>query len=365
MIRRILPLTLLSLACSSADSDEVDLAELEAPGPHGVGFMSFDITYDAPPDATPRTTHTFVWYPAAKDATGEHPIYTLKTSEVAITDAAPLDLGPLPVVMFSHGSQAYGAAMSHLMEHLASHGFLVVAPTHVGNTFTDGADRTTDIYYLRMHDITQTYDAMLALDASHPLAGLAGPNVAVSGHSFGAYTSFALAGAKHAVDELDAECTAGTASPGYCSELDDTARGLFRAGFEDDRFKAVISVDPGDFGLFKAAGVASVDVPVLHIVAEASGHAPNDPSTDGYWTSLSNPKDARVLLLGGDHNDFVDSCGEGFDLRCSNLRPQRVLPPTRVVSLAFLRSVLLGESAYDAVFGSDLSVSELFEITRH
>jgi predicted dienelactone hydrolase len=359
MIRRFLPLLLIAGACSGTEPEPVDVEALDRAGPHGVGFMSFDVTYDAPPMDAPRTTHTFVWYPAAPDAAGEHPIYTLKTSEVAVTDAAPKDLGGgLPVVMFSHGSQAYAAAMSHFMEHLASHGFLVVAPTHVGNTFADGADRTTDIYYLRMHDIRGAYDAMRALPADHPLAGLAGTDVAISGHSFGAYTSFALAGATHAVDELDAKCVAGTASPGYCSELDDAARGLFRAGFEDDRFSAVISVDPGDFDLFTRVGVANVDVPVLHMVAELSGE-------DRYWPALSDARDVRMMLKDGEHNDFVDACGAGLEIRCSDLRPERVFRPVRVMGLAFLRAVLLGETGLEPVLAGHLTISELVEISTH
>src|SRR5262245_59492662 len=41
------------------------------------------------------------------------------------------DGGPYPVVVFSHGFSANAVWYSHLPEHLASHGFVVVAPEHV------------------------------------------------------------------------------------------------------------------------------------------------------------------------------------------------------------------------------------------
>ena len=45
-------------------------------------------------------------------------------------NAVPIDSGPVPTVIFSHGGFAYRQSNSALMEHLASHGYLVLSITH-------------------------------------------------------------------------------------------------------------------------------------------------------------------------------------------------------------------------------------------
>lgn len=349
---------LLMLAACGEPQVEVDT--LDAPGPYAVGVRTLEVEYRPPLTLETRTLQTVVWYPA-EAAEGERPFYVLRSSEVATIDAPPLTLGPRPVVVFSHGHQAYAAAMSRIMEHLASHGYVVIAPTHTGNTFLDGDNRETDIYYLRTYDLKAALDHVAGLGDG--LSALVSETRVVAGHSFGAYTAFAVAGAEYPVDDLDDGCAAGTVSSGYCSTLDDEKRELFAAGFEDDRFSAVLSYDPGDFGLFGEAGVAKVDVPTLHVVAEISGHPVGDPAADDYWRSLNHPDDFRFLLKGGDHNDFTDACEAGLDVRCSTLIPERVWSATRIYTLAFLDGVVLGEPGYEDILSGAAEVSSLAEVT--
>ncbi|HUD17506.1 MAG TPA: hypothetical protein VMQ59_09590, partial [Acidimicrobiales bacterium] len=61
--------------------------------------------------------------------------------------------GPFPVVLFSHGYGGYPEQSSFLTDHLATWGFVVVAPDHrsrdlkavVGNTTGQGQDDVTDL----------------------------------------------------------------------------------------------------------------------------------------------------------------------------------------------------------------------------
>lgn len=352
------PIAALTLvACGET---RVDVSTLDVAGPYAVGVRIVEVTYTPPLTTSERKLSTVVWYPA-EASEGERPFYVLRSSESATLDAPPLTIGPRPVVVFSHGHQAYAATMSHIMEHLASHGYVVIAPTHTGNTFLDGDNRETDIYYLRTYDVKAAVEHIEGLDDG--LSALLSDTRVIAGHSFGGYTAFAIAGAEYPVAELDAGCAAGTVSRGYCSTLDDDKRALFAAGFEDDSYAAVLSYDPGDFGLFGEAGVGKIDVPVLHVVAEKSGNAPGDPNADDYWRSLSNPNDVRWLLLGGDHNDFTDACEAGLEIRCSMLIPERVFSPTRVYTLAFLDGVVLGEPGYEGILSGEVEVSSLAEVT--
>lgn len=42
--------------------------------------------------------------------------------------AAPTDAGDFPLLLFLHGYLLYNSFYSHLLKHIASHGFIVVAP---------------------------------------------------------------------------------------------------------------------------------------------------------------------------------------------------------------------------------------------
>jgi predicted dienelactone hydrolase len=334
---------------------EVDVAELSEPGPHAVGYRTYSIEYMPPLAAEPRRTFVLVWYPALPSE-GERPFYTLRTSEVAVVDAPPADLGPLPVTVYSHGHQSYAASLSHLAEHLASHGFITIAPTHTGNTFVDGDNRDTDIYYLRSLDVKAALDHFESL-AGDPLAGRFGDEIAMTGHSFGGYTTFALAGASFPIDELTAACEAGTGKESFCSTMTPDKAELFRAGLAEPRFDAAVTVDPADFDLFGAEGVGRIEVPVLHMIADVS------TPEDRYWPALEGDEDVRLRLIDGDHNDFIDTCSTGITVRCSNLDPAKVWLPVRVYTLAFLKKNLLGEEGFDAILDGDEPVSSLVEVT--
>ncbi len=351
-VKRLLPLALVASACGPT---AVDVASLSDPGPYAVGYRTYTVEYTPPLATEPRRTFVLVWYPA-EPSEGERPFYTLRTSEVAVVDAPPADLGPRPVVVYSHGHQSYAASFSYLMEHLASHGFIAIAPTHTGNTFIDGDHRETDIYYLRSLDVKASLDYFEALSGD-PLSGRFGPKKAMTGHSFGGYTTFALTGATYPIDALTAGCDAGDGNDGFCSTLTPDKAELFRGGFEDRRFSAAVTVDPGDFELFTADGVARVDVPVLHMIADIS--TPQDP----FWPALHGPDDVRMRLIGGDHNDFIDTCSTGITVRCSDLDPAKVWLPVRVYTLAFLRKVLLEEEGLDPILQGKTPVSPLIELT--
>jgi predicted dienelactone hydrolase len=91
-----------------------------------------------------------VWYPA-RGAGGED---------------APVRRGRHPVIVFSHGSCGLPTESTYYTTALASRGFVVVAPTHPGNTADDGLATCIGMFVdsalNRFPDVQTTIDAILA-----------------------------------------------------------------------------------------------------------------------------------------------------------------------------------------------------------
>ncbi|MCU1499482.1 MAG: hypothetical protein JWM47_3435 [Acidimicrobiales bacterium] len=215
-------------ACSSSDSDapspsttapasvtttageRADAAYADE-GPNQVGVTSF---------ALDDGRRVVSWYPAA-DSAADQPTETFDIAGLlspALQSQIPADKrpqyeidahpgaeqatgGPYPVVLFSHGFAGFPEQSADLVTHLASWGFVVVAPDHVERSLSGllgvaakGVPELTDTEVL-----SRSLDAAVAdaeRDAS-PLHGLLDlDHVAVAGHSAGAGAAYEAASAE-------------------------------------------------------------------------------------------------------------------------------------------------------------------------
>lgn len=165
-----------------------------------------------------------IWYPS--DVSGPADIYDLRAwlpddYNAAIAQDAPTTYtttasrdvpasadGPFPVVLFSHGFAAYRLQSSFLTAHLATWGYVVVAPDHpergLKQVLTDLASVTPgdgrDVIALKAG-----YEAALLASATpgDKLEGkLDASKLALSGHSAGGAASIALAADAALTDKL-------------------------------------------------------------------------------------------------------------------------------------------------------------------
>jgi predicted dienelactone hydrolase len=292
----MLPTIVLLLGCDGDDNElppGFSLSDWSEPGPFRVGYREEQVVWQEPPlQAEPRTLPLAVWYPTQAE-TGLPVRYQGLFDAPGVLGEAPPVEDPAPLLVFSHGHQAFSQASSFLMQHFASHGWWVVAPDHTGNTTFDGPDRETSIYWQRPLDLSWVLDHA---EASMPLDG----TVVVSGHSFGGYTAHALGGARYSAEAL-AGCDDGT---DFCSTMTAEQEMRLQEGFLDPRVQALVSMAPGDWRLF-ADGLAEIGVPVLLMTGGL------DPGTDGdpIWQDLDHPDDVRVHIPQGGHNVFTDLSG--------------------------------------------------------
>jgi predicted dienelactone hydrolase len=210
-----LGLTLLSAIvwiglAGCAGNDTVESAAPADPlaaGPYPVGVTRIEL-YDADRD---RILLTEIWYPAAESVRGLPPapaesylppeLAALTANAtiplVAVRDVPVADDGPYPLVEFSHGNGGIRFQNTFQMEHLASHGFIVAAPDHPGNTFFSNSGTGAEHAANRPLDMIFLADELVRLsdEDGSPFEGWvdSGKGFGVTGHSFGAFTSLAVA----------------------------------------------------------------------------------------------------------------------------------------------------------------------------
>lgn len=264
-------------------------------GPYDVGVQTITVI-DAERD---RTFFVDVWFPLAPGTSGELIEYTFVTGDyfesARALDVEPTDAssdGPFPLVVYSHGSGGLRYLHSDYTETIASHGYVVAAPDHPGNTAIERvlgtpAD-TASIAIDRPLDVIEVLDELLGgRGQAAPFLELIDPErIALTGHSFGGYTAYAVAGGVESAD--------GGVEP-------------------DPRIDALIPLAPavgdgGDGSLLSSSQLASIDQPTLIIAGTDDTTTPVDPNVETPWNASSASPHYRLELVGAEHQTFTDLC---------------------------------------------------------
>lgn len=329
-----------------------------AAGPHGVGYRVVEITYDRPDDGAPRTLRTALWYPT-DDEPGTPPSYFGIFPRPGIAaDATPSLDESLPVLVYSHGHYGYAEASGFLVEHFASHGWLVVAPDHTGNTLSNnGTPRDTAIYHLRAADISASLDWLEGLGSDDPIGAMASDRIIATGHSFGGFTTLTLLGATFDPARLDGCESDPDAGGEFCSTWSETQRDLLEAGGRDDRIIAGFTMAAGNFGELGADGVGAVETPVLQITGGMDTDVRNETNGDPIWEAFPAGSAIRVNLPRGCHQTFAIGCGLPGELETE--LGYRIV---NTYALAFAEWQARGAEGYAAILDGTEEVSEEAEV---
>jgi predicted dienelactone hydrolase len=229
----------LPFAAASADA----APDPKDAGPYPVGVRTFalddDLRLEEQADGTllPRHLPLEVWYPAKESARDD------ESETMRLFDALPLDLrvgltpedlgavatiavrdAPAradgeryPLVVFSHGKGGIRLQSNFYTAYLASHGYVVVAPDHTGDTIVEllrevketgdiQADSTLEALANRPEDVIAVLDLLddvLRADDGADIADVVDlDRVGLTGHSFGALTSFIVATKDFRIDAV-------------------------------------------------------------------------------------------------------------------------------------------------------------------
>ncbi|CCM63696.1 hypothetical protein BN381_290055 [Candidatus Microthrix parvicella RN1] len=349
----ILTLSVLIVGCSSGEdgSDGGSAQPTAGPSTTAAADLGTDPAYAEPGPAQVGTTafklddgrRVQAWYPAA-DSAAELPTEQFDIAgllspelqsqipadkrpmyEIAAHPAAdPGADGPYPVVMFSHGFAGFPEQSADLVTHLASWGFVVVAPDHVERSLSGQLGVAAKGVTPREDPevLSASLDAALALKGS-PLTGLLDESkVTVAGHSAGAGAAYREASADPRVKAFIAYSVGNR--PGEKKPPVPKVPGMVMAGTDDGIIPPAASQEIFD----------GMNPPKYFVSIDGAGHLVF----------------SDICLIGRDQGGLVGLIGEvGLDLPESMTRlasdgcedgqldPAKAFPAIDHLSVAFLR----------------------------
>lgn len=261
--------------------------------------------------------------------------------------SAPLTGGALPIILFSHGFGSSMDGYAPLAHYWAAHGFVVIQPTFLDAkrlALTPDDPRRATIWRQRIADVMQVLDGLDAILAVVPgLADRVDPvRIAAAGHSFGAWTTSMLLGARTLIDGVEGE------------------------DWFDPRIKAGVLLSAGGLGgdsltpfakehtPYLDTDFAHLATPTLAIVGD-DDHSPlTTRGPDWYRDPYRHAPGVRTLLtlIGGGHMLGGIS---GYDVtETDDENPLRV-GLIQKASTAFLRSELYADDTVWARFKVSLA----------
>ncbi|MEO0535388.1 MAG: alpha/beta fold hydrolase [Cyanobacteria bacterium P01_A01_bin.123] len=260
-----------------------------------------------------------------------------------------------PLVMISHGFGADRRFLAYLAQHIASHGFTVVALEHpgsnvealVGTPLDPRASQEPSRILPATEFLDRPRDATFVLDElarlnQHSLSlrgKLNTENVSFMGHSLGGYTGLALAGAQLDLSQLQTFCAnlvpVGLSPADWlqCAavELPQTVTDL-----SDRRIQQVVAMNPLTGALFGPAGLSAVTIPTLILTSTNDSVTPIVDQQLRPFDQLTGQK-YLVAVIGGTHLSVGDP---------NNLNPALsqvpFMPELRGEETASLRRYLQG-----------------------
>lgn len=277
----------------------------DEPGPYSIGTSVHSIT-----TATGQALRVQVWYPAPADATEAlHSYDGLLTEDALDAPSAACD-GASPVLLFSHGNGGLRYQSVFLTEHLASRGWVVVAPDHEGNTTFDiDTDRWGELALRRPVDISQSFDWLVAelAGAGGALEGCVDPDAgyAVAGHSFGGYTAAALTSAVVTRSHAESCATSGWLCAQVVAELD--ARAETSADLRDARVWASVPMTPAAYELLSDT-LSQASAPALVWGGDRDDTTPVDSQVRPIYADTGAADKHFAVIEDAGHYTFSDAC---------------------------------------------------------
>ncbi|MDJ0677475.1 MAG: alpha/beta hydrolase [Calothrix sp. MO_167.B42] len=273
----------------------------------------------------------------------------------------------IPVVIISHGFADSPKSFAELGKFLASHGFAVALPEHIGSNFAYQeatlAGRGRELFRLnefidRPLDVTFLLNYLEGLNQSDFQGRLNLKKVGIIGHSFGGYTALMLGGATIDFQQLQSDCQQeyfNISSLLQCRAKEfkpaSVQRKILSQGLKDDRIQLLITLNPVSSIVFGQKGLSRVQVPVI---MGSGGYDPATPLVTEQiraFNWLETPKKYLVVADGFSHSSELTTLINSLLFSSSNSQNlenqvKALQQNARAIMLAFLRVYIEERSQY-------------------
>lgn len=300
-------------------------------GPYWVGTQEVVIG-----EGTERPLNATIWYPALNPAgleetitypvvikvnLGMPPEWRALIAGHALQNAAPDPAAaPYPLIVYSHGFGVNPQTFAYMTEHLASYGFVVIAPDHI---------EMYDFAELAESAIERPMDMQQAIAYAEVLSGPGGDmvgmidmeRIGVAGHSLGAYSALAAANGRFDTAAFNARCAVAPAESEFalfCASiqpsweamaaqagLDALPEGLWPS-WGDPRVKVAVSLSGSP--LIQAEGLQAIGVPLLAMVGTLDTAGEGLVATQQIFEGAGSAQKALVTFENASHYIFNWNC---------------------------------------------------------
>jgi len=233
---------------------------------------------------------------------------------------------PAPIVIISHGFGALKENFTFMAEHLASHGYVVLVPDHVGSDLSyrqsylqgqlntllspiEFVDRPQEISFLideleRLASTDDRWQGILDLE-----------RIAVMGDSLGSTAVLSLSGATFNIDRLRQECRQPNRIFNSSLYLQCRAQYLPPTTYElrDERIRAAIAAHAFGHGLFGPEEMGAIDIPLLMVAGSQDIVAPVVLEQFYPFMWLQNESRYLAMLDPGSHFSTKPEGAQGAD----------------------------------------------------
>lgn len=291
--RILLPL-IMGITCSSVNA---------------AGFQLHEV------DNGEKALTTGIWYPSERQVPDSaNTVYGLS---VALD--APVSVGNGALVILSHGFGGWYAGHADTAIALADAGFVVAAPSHTGNTWSDMSSSIDQWMIDRPQHVSRVIDYVSDHPdfADHIDAG----KVGVYGFSAGGFTAMSLIGAIPNFDRAQAHCEVDP-TEFVCRE--GMLEGMMAAGmpaFEasawgaDSRVQAAVISAPGFAFTYDAASVENVSVALQLWSGSDDDSVPTESNAANIAALLPNQVETHWIENANHFAFMTVACREEFKQR--------------------------------------------------
>jgi predicted dienelactone hydrolase len=278
----------------------------------------------------------------------------------------------IPVVVYSHGYGETRSTAAPYLELLASYGFVVIAPEHIGSDYQYQQDLLAGLrqdsfaaseFVDRPLDVSYVLDVLEQKNATEFGNRLNLQQVGVMGHSFGGYTALMLAGATVDFEQLQGQCqqdflwrSLDTALLLECRALElgslpESVELLTSGKLRDSRIRSVIAVTPVAGAIFGQQSLSQIDIPVVLFSGGSDPVTPLIPEQLEAFSWLTTPNKYLLMADNAAHDVEITALVDRLLLpgKIDTEASQELavfLTHLRSVGLAFMQIYVAGRSEY-------------------